>query len=367
MFLRYIHSFRALAIIFIVAAHCIALFDWASIPWQRHLVLSLIPNGTVFFVFIAGFLFQHLSYKFEYRRYLKSKLQNVMLPYVIVSLPMIAVQALTQSGSFDPAYIHHWPTVAQNVAWSLLTGSHTQLHLWFIPMIAIFYLLAPLLLWIDRDGRPYYLLPLLLTVTVCVHRPSNFDNIWQSCAYYLPVYVYGMWFSRHRERLLAWHDRWLPALFASVAGLVWLEVAYLHQAGYIVSASMFSTEHGIVDTNAMQKLLLCGVLLVVLRRLGEGLHGKLRPVADASFAIYFLHLYFVKGFANLMGGQTSPGAGLWQYWLALAVVVTVCVGYPWFGTQVMSRLSRYVVGAQPAANTWAASGIGAQQSAASVG
>src|ERR1035438_1198168 len=77
MFLRYIHSFRALAIIFIVAAHCIALFDWASIPWQRHLVLSLIPNGTVFFVFIAGFLFQHLSYKFEYRRYLKSKLQNV--------------------------------------------------------------------------------------------------------------------------------------------------------------------------------------------------------------------------------------------------------------------------------------------------
>ena len=367
MFLRYIHSFRALAIIFIVAAHCIALFDWASIPWQRHLVLSLIPNGTVFFVFIAGFLFQHLSYKFEYRRYLKSKLQNVMLPYVIVSLPMIAVQALTQSGSFDPAYIHHWPTVAQNVAWSLLTGSHTQLHLWFIPMIAIFYLLAPLLLWIDRDGRPYYLLPLLLTVTVCVHRPSNFDNIWQSCAYYLPVYVYGMWFSRHRERLLAWHDRWLPALFASVAGLVWLEVAYLHQAGYIVSASMFSTEHGIVDTNAMQKLLLCGVLLVVLRRLGEGLHGKLRPVADASFAIYFLHLYFVNGCANLMGGQTSPGAGLWQYWLALAVVVTVCVGYPWFGTQVMRRLSRYVVGAQPAANTWAASGIGAQQSAASVG
>jgi peptidoglycan/LPS O-acetylase OafA/YrhL len=230
-------------------------------------------------------------------------------------------------------------------------------------MIAIFYVLAPLLLWIDRDGRAYYLLPLLLAVTVCVHRPSDFDNIWQSCAYFLPVYLYGMWFSRHHERLLAWHDRWLPALFALVAGLVWLEVGYLHQAGYISSASMFSTEHGIVDTNVLQKLLLCGVLLVVLRRLGEGLHRRLRPVADASFGIYFLHLYFVKGGAQLMGGQTSPGAGLWQYWLALAVVMTVCVGYPWLGTQVMSRLGRYVVDLRPVANTWAASGIRAQNPA----
>ena len=367
MFLRYIHSFRALAIITIVAAHCIALFDWKSLPMQRHLILSLIPNGTVFFVFIAGFLFQHLSHKFEFRRYLKSKLQNVLLPYVIVSMPMIAVQALAQTGSFDPAYSHHWPTVAQNVAWSLLTGAHTQLHFWFIPMIAIFYLLAPLLLWIDRDGRPYYLLPILLTITVCVHRPTDFDRIWQSCAYYLPVYLYGMWFSRHRERLLAWHDRWLPALIASVVGLVWLEVGYLHQAGYISSGAMFSTENGIVDTNAMQKLLLCGVLLVVLRRLGEGLHRKLRPLADASFGVFFLHLYFIKGGAQLMGGQTSPGTGLWQYWLALAAVVTVCVGYPWFGARVMRRLSRYVVGARPDANTWTASRVGAEQPGALVG
>jgi membrane-bound acyltransferase YfiQ involved in biofilm formation len=172
-----------------------------------------------------------------------------------------------------------------------------------------------------------------------------------------------MWFSRNRERLMAWHDRWLPALFAVVAGLVWLEVGYLQQAGYIASAAMFSPEHGIVDINVLQKLLLCGVLLVVLRRLGEGLHRKLRPLADASFAIYFLHLYFVKVWAHFMGRQASPGAGLWQYWLALAVVVTVCVGYPWFGTQVMSRLGSYVVGIRPVANTWDASRIRAQHPA----
>jgi len=89
MFLSYIHSLRAMAILSIVAFHCIGLFATEPLCWQEPLILSLASNGTMLFVFVAGFLFQHLSYKFEYRRYLKSKLQNVLLPYVFVSLPVI--------------------------------------------------------------------------------------------------------------------------------------------------------------------------------------------------------------------------------------------------------------------------------------
>ena len=70
MFLSYIHSFRAVAILFIVAGHCVYLFEWEAIRWQERLMKSLMQNGTVLFVFVAGFLFQHLSHKFEYRRYL---------------------------------------------------------------------------------------------------------------------------------------------------------------------------------------------------------------------------------------------------------------------------------------------------------
>ena len=363
MFLKYIHSFRALAILLVVAAHCVTLFEWERTSWPYHLIVSAMPNCTVFFVFISGFLFQHLSYKFEYRRYLKSRLQNVVLPYVLVSLPMIAAQAVTRRGAFDPTCIHHWPSLAQNVAWSLATGHHIMIPFWFIPMIAIFYVLAPVLLWIDRDGRPYYLLPLLLVVTVCVHRPNDLDHIWQSGAYFLPVYLFGMWFSRHRERLLAWHDRWLPVLLTAVAGLVWLELG-LQGAGYIKSAAMFSTENGIVDINALQKLLLCGVLLVILRRLGEGVHRKLKPLADVSFGIYFLHMYFVKGYSHFVSEGTSPGPGLWRYWLSLAVVTILCVGYPWFGKQVLSTFNRYLVGERSIANNaWDASRMGAQNPA----
>jgi surface polysaccharide O-acyltransferase-like enzyme len=363
MFLKYIHSFRAFAIISVVAAHCILLFDWRSNGWSYQLAQSLIPNCTVFFVFISGFLFQHLSHKFQYRRYLKSRWDNVLLPYVIVSMPMIAAQAVTGGGVFDPTYAHHWPTVTQNIGWSLLTGHHILMPFWFIPMIAIFYVLAPVFLWIDRDGRFYYLLPLLLTITVCVHRPSNLDHIWQSGVYFLPIYLFGMWFSRHRERLLAWHDRWLPVLLMAVVGLTWLDVGSQH-AGYIRSAAMFSPEHGVVDTNGLLKLLLCGVILVILRRSSEKLHNIVRPVANASFGIYFLHMYFLKGIAHFLAPHTtSPGVGLWRYWLSIAVIATLCIGYPWFGKLVLGVFGRYLGERRVANTTWDTPRVGAQHPA----
>ncbi len=343
MFLSYIHSFRAVAILFIVAGHCVYLFEWQQVRWQELLMKSLMQNGTVLFVFVAGFLFQHLSHKFQYRRYLKSKLRNVIMPYVIVSLPMITVQALTQRGAFDPEYHHHWPTVAQNVAWSLLTGYHI-LPFWFIPMIAVFYLMAPALLWIDRDGRGYYLLPLLLTVTVFVHRPSDFTHIWHSCAYFLPIYLFGMWFSRHRERVMAWHDRWLPFLLAAVVALVWLEVGYYGRGGAIGSAAMFSTENGVFGTNAVQKVLLCGVLLVMLRRCGQLLDSKLSYMADVSFGIYFLHMYFIQAYTRFVAGDVFPAASLWRYWLAVATVVALCIVCLWLARRILGRYSRQVVG-----------------------
>lgn len=343
MFLSYIHSFRAVAILFIVAGHCVYLFEWERIRWQEHLVKSLMQNGTVLFVFVAGFLFQHLSHKFDYGRYLKGKLLNVILPYVIVSVPMLTVQVLTQRGAFDPSHPSGLESVPLNILWSLLTGYHI-LPFWFIPMIAVFYLLAPVLLWTDRDGRLYYLLPLLLACTVFVHRPSDFTHIWHSCAYFLPVYIYGMWFSRHRERVMDWHSRWLPGLLALLVALVWLEVGYFGRGGAIGSAQLFSTENGVLGTNALQKLMLCGVLPVLLRRFGDFLDPKLDYMAQVSFGIYFLHMYFIQAYTRFVAGDVFPAASLVRYGLAVATVVGLCVLCLWLIKKILGRHSRKFVG-----------------------
>ena len=66
MFLNHIHNYRAVAILGVVATHALQNFHWPS----ESLVfsgLNFIFNETsIWFVFIAGFLFQHLSGKFKF-------------------------------------------------------------------------------------------------------------------------------------------------------------------------------------------------------------------------------------------------------------------------------------------------------------
>ena len=143
---------------------------------------------------------------------------------------------------------------------------------------------------------------------------------------------------------MAWHDRRLPALLILVAGVVWLGVGYVQQTEAIRSATMFSTENGIVDTNAMQKLLLCGVLMSLMRRLDKVLGRKLDYLANASFGIYLLHMFFIQAYRRFVTGYTPQAASLWLYLLVVSTVVVLCVCCLWMSRLVLGRYSRNVVG-----------------------
>lgn len=342
-FLSNVHSFRAVAILFIVAGHCIYLFEWQGNERTEQLLKSVFQNGTVLFVFVAGFLFQHLSGRFDYRKYLRSKLRNVISPYVVVSLPMILLQGVTGRGSFDPANGIELPGMAAHVLFNLLTGFHI-LPFWFIPMISVFYLLAPVLVAADREGRAYAFLPVLLVMTCFVHRPSQFTHVWHSCLYFFPVYLFGMWFSRYRERLLAWHDRWLAVVGGIYLGLVALEVLGLDRGGALYSRQIFSTEQGVFDTNALQKLVLCGLLLVVLQRLDRWVAPWLNRLADLSFGIFFLHMYFIQAYARLVLGEVFPAGGVLRFLGLVGVVVLLSMLCLEIAKKVLGRQSRRVVG-----------------------
>jgi len=109
VFLRYIHNFRAIAILLIVAGHCVLGLTWGNYkyPLFKNLFIIILMNGTVLFVFIAGFLFQHLSSNFSYQKYLLKKNKYVILPYIICSIPAISVK-LSLSRSL-PIEVPVWP------------------------------------------------------------------------------------------------------------------------------------------------------------------------------------------------------------------------------------------------------------------
>ena len=83
--LNYINVFRGLAILLIIMGHTMQFGDNSTLI--NNINCEMICGGTALFIFISGFLFQHLSSKFEYKNYLSKKWTNVIMPYLIVSIP----------------------------------------------------------------------------------------------------------------------------------------------------------------------------------------------------------------------------------------------------------------------------------------
>lgn len=154
--LAYINYFRALAIVLIVLGHTIIWGKKDGIIEGFH--EYVFAGGTVLFVFIAGFLFEYLAYKFEYKKYMLNKLKNVVMPYFITLLPATIVFSFFLSNTRH--YLYQYPPVVRFFE-VLLNGYIVQGALWFIPMIIIFYIASPLLLFLKKHKVIWTILILL--------------------------------------------------------------------------------------------------------------------------------------------------------------------------------------------------------------
>ena len=182
-FLNYLHNLRGLAILFVVGVHVGGYdADWHSHPTLRR-VLQLIfdpseGNGTVLFLFIGGFLFQHLTHnRFDFKKFIEQKFLNIILPYIIISIPLILIRLNTNFESLTlPSGFHDKPIVYQ-FFYHLLTGSHMP-PFWFISTIVLFYFSAPVLHALDNRIFHRYFFPLVLMVTLFTFHPEHkFYNI----------------------------------------------------------------------------------------------------------------------------------------------------------------------------------------------
>ena len=195
MFLNYINAFRAVAIFFIVATHSVLVFSWDTSLVQKKILDIVIGSGTVFFLFIAGYLFQHLSSKFDTKKYYASKLQNILLPYLIISLPSIIYYVFISPRNWDANFVAQpeWLQVFYYYWW----GLHLY-NMWFIPVIALFYLLGPILIKGDKSNILYCLLPLFIFISVLVPRSLfTTDNF----LHFFSIYVLGMLASKYKSKI----------------------------------------------------------------------------------------------------------------------------------------------------------------------
>jgi surface polysaccharide O-acyltransferase-like enzyme len=345
MFLRYVHNFRAIAIVVIVAGHAVVTAAWPQDSRVEDLLLDLLDNGTVLFVFVAGFLFHHLAGRYRYRDYLTKKATNVLVPYLLIMAPVAAYTVLlADPGPVEPALVGVHPLL-QALLIVLRGGPTFNYPLWFIPMITLFYLAAPLLIQFLRHPRLYLVLVVAVPFSMLAHRPPELDTF-SIALYFLPAYLAGMWASQYRSRLEPVLDRWWSGLLAAFVLAVLVQFVFARWHGNYYGSALFSQEYGPVDWLFAQKLLLCFALLAVLRRVDAVLGDRLRLLGDVSFTIFFLHggvLFAAQAVHSRVVGTGIPGNLLTFAVLTVAAVLlplAVAVAVQ----RAAGRRSRYLIG-----------------------
>lgn len=322
MYLKSFEYLRGIAIILIVAGHCYDISGWQIDTFGDRIVANIITGGTSLFVFISGFLFHHVFYpRYNYSRFMHKKIKNVLFPYLFMSIFGIG-QALIIHGPFATTYFGPDTTLFDQfirpVFLYLVTGG--IFAYWYIPFIFCIFAMSPLFIAFIhcQRTRQVKITFCLLVVSLFLHRPVDNFLVPQSIVFFTPIYLIGILCSLEKERVYTMFADRLLLLLAAIFMLAVLQAALTNVCGDL-QKSPFSFNG--IDLNLLQKLLICMSLMVFMHRFENQDNFLLTRLAEASFAIYFLHGWFIF-LISLMKKTYSPLHGLHLLPFSTALVLT---------------------------------------------
>jgi hypothetical protein len=350
-FLQYIHNLRGLAILFVVGVHCGGYdADWASHPALRHVIQTFFDpsegNGTVLFLFIGGFLFQHLTHnQFEYKKFMEQKFLNIILPYIIISIPLIILRLNTNFESLSLPKDFDKHSVTYQFFYHLITGTHMP-PFWFISAIVLFYFSAPVLHAIDNRTFYRYYFPLVLCVTLFTYRPLHNANTFLSYVHFIPVYIAGMWASYNKERILRWGWKLTTPL-----AVAYLTFTVLDLTGNLTLSRDITFEY-VISNRAMlfniymlKALILCFLLLIVFYQFRERKIPLLEVLGHYSFGVFFIHYILIsvsRKVIESMGYTIDFNFITYVSFFVFILMVSIISVY--VVKRVCGRYSRYLIG-----------------------
>lgn len=282
---------------FIVAGHCYWVAQWKiDTPFQK-ILMNLITGGTIFFVFISGFLFHHIFYKkFDFRRFMSQKAKNVLSPYLIFSLIALCVYAF---GTDEWPWKYHFFIAKQGwyyeyvrpVVLYLWTGRILNAY-WYIPFIMIVFLLSPVFVLFIKAGPAlqYAVFLFTLAVSLMIHRPIDNLSVIHSVVFFIPVYLFGILSSIHKEQI---YDKLrgkeivllLPVICLAIIQAVFFDIqGNFHKPPFKITT---------IDIMLVQKMVMAVFFMVFLKRFENRSFPVLEKLAAASFSIYFIHPFGV--------------------------------------------------------------------------
>lgn len=356
-FLNSINYFRGIAIIIIVMTHSYGIANWNvyhNASLFEKVFYSFNLNGSVFFVFISGYLYHHIFYpNFDYQKFLIKKAKFVLIPYLVCSaLPIIYTvfdrqnewlfNIVFDSGGLDflPASLQDKPLLS--ILWFIATGRAVYAY-WFIPMVILIFLIAPLVNYLIKTKSLLKVILFLIPIAMIIHRPLYNMNPLHSLVYFLPVYLLGIYSSIHREKIIYYlkGDRPKLIILCSAILLCLIQVLVFNVSGNF-SKSFFSVT--IPDLNIIQKILLCFLFISVLDNLEKAEINSLKQTAQTSFAIYFIHPFLLRPLTRLSRVWGNFEGNLLTLLIATFLTVTISVAIAHLIKLVFKKNSRYIIG-----------------------
>lgn len=350
-FLPYIHFLRGVAILYVISVHARGFESY----WKSHpKVYSFLDtftdpsegNGTTMFLFIGGFLFQHLTHNhFNFRRYLVQKFKNLILPYLIISLPLLVYRFSNNFSSLLLPEDFSERSVLHQVAHFLFTGAHLP-PFWFISTIILFYFTAPLLHAID-NGRFYkYGFPLLLLVALFTYRPEHNANPLLSFIHFIPVYVTGMCASYYKEKVLKDDPRLFFALLVIYLALCAGELlGWINLPRNISFEDVLEEQVLLFNVYLLKALVLCLLWLSFFYMMRHKKYPMLELLGHYSFGLFFVHYFFIslsRKIAETMGW--SFDFGITNYLIYFLLILLASMGMVHLVKKVTGRYSRHLIG-----------------------
>lgn len=338
-FLKNIHYFRAFAIINIVFVHVWGLpeiykeYDRTIYSFVNIAREVMFHDSTIYFIFISGFLFHHLSTNFELKKYYKNKLFNVVSPYIFVTLLILIFKNINFSN----------PSMSFNI--SIKTAAYTfiygkaQIQFWYIPFIVIVFLFSPVFLKIPERFFPYIVvfssvLPLLGT------RTGTRISFWQYL-YFFPIYLQGIWTSMNYSRVISMvrsynKHLWFVAIFSTMI------LIYLSNGSYRI---------GLINVKEsfyyLQKITISFLIIIAFINIEHKNIPILNILATYSFAIFFTHFlignpYFRSCFFSLIPGSSLLLLTASIFYIIIVILFTlmICIGIK----RLFGEQSKYLIG-----------------------
>ncbi|MEH0158252.1 acyltransferase [Limibacter armeniacum] len=345
--LNYIHNMRALAILLIVGVHVRDMLNWNEGDISEELLVTLFDNGTVVFVFIAGFLFQYLNSNkpFKFSDYLWKKFKFVLTPYLILSALLIPIRLWMQEDRFflPPDFYEH------NLVWQaryyLITGTHL-VPLWFIPMVVLIYLCSPLLLWMDKT-KYFYLLALLpICLSFMTFRPAwNTDPI-LAFFHFLPIYIIGMGASHFRKKLET-----IPTQTTFTLLSLWAILSIGQFTGlipghrYLWMEDIWQQGVWVFNIGHFRMALISVILVPLFSKFVNQPYRLSNLLANYSFGIFYLHFILVILLQKISVRILHINTYSISYFLVVfsMVMITSCM-MVWTTKKLLKDKSRILIG-----------------------